>query len=113
MTAELWQPIDGFLEYEVSTEGRVRRNGRIKALITFQGAGNRRPWARVVLSVEGERHYRAVHVLVANAFLGERPKGQTVHFRNNDTTDCRVDNLYYATSNHDNVFKPPSKGRMK
>ncbi|MCG3754679.1 HNH endonuclease [Amycolatopsis sp. Poz14] len=92
---ELWHPIEDFPEYEVSSFGRIRRNGRVKATHVFNGRANRRPWSRVTLHENGTTHYRAVHVLVANAFLGERPQGMTVHFRNGDTTDCRVDNLYY------------------
>lgn len=110
---EEWRPINGFPRYEVSDLGRVRRYGRVKTLTVFGSPRDRRPWARITLYRNNHPSQRAVHVLVANAFLGERPKGMTVQFRNGDSTDARVENLFYGPANCDSYLIPKKYGRPK
>jgi hypothetical protein len=113
MSEETWLPIEGFTHYEVSSFGRVRRDGQLKTLTVFDNPRGRRPWVRVTLYVDGKASQYAVHVLVATAFLGERPKGKTVQFKNGISTDVRADNLYYGKARADIYMTKVAKGRIK
>lgn len=107
-TAETWCPVPEFEgRYEVSDQGRVRSldmrigagsptgtrllRGRVLKQYADQG------YARVVLTVNGKRHMRTVHRLVAAAFLGPRPDGMETCHNNGDSLDNRVENLRYDT----------------
>lgn len=91
MSEELWKVIDEFPTYEVSTLGRVRRNGKVRATYVMSP----RSYRRVGLFKDGVRYERVLHVLVARAFLGEKPHGQSVRFKDKDMTNCRLSNLEY------------------
>jgi hypothetical protein len=98
VTIEEWRSIPEFPNYEVSDLGRLRRYGHLKTPTVFDSPRDRRPWLRVTLYQNRVATQRAVHVLVANAFLGERPEGTSVQFKNGDSTDARLENLYYGSA---------------
>ncbi len=80
--------------YEVSNLGRVRRTDKGNLLTaTAHTAG----YSRVCMSVGGKPYTRLVHILVAEAFLGMRPKGHDVNHKNGIKTDNHVDNLEYLS----------------
>ena len=98
---ELWQPVVGYEDlYEVSNQGRVRSLPR---------PGKQRPWriyGGKLLKATFNHHYlvvglqgksRAVHSLVAEAFLGPRPDGMVVRHGPNGPLDNSVENLSYGT----------------
>lgn len=99
--SEVWRPVRGFEGfYEVSNYGRVRRvcagvatwPGRIlRPFIHTKGC------VRVSLSVNCVVVRKYVHVLVADAFLGECPPGLEVNHKNTIKTDNRPENLEYIT----------------
>lgn len=105
---ETWQPIPGWEElYEASTEGRVRSLGK-----RVRGRANSTPFRKgrvlspvikhsgrvqVTLADGAMRWTAQVGQLVALTFLGPRPEGRVVAHRNDDPTDNRLENLYYAT----------------
>lgn len=108
-TTESWVAVKGYEGlYEVSNLGRVRSLPRVweqcsrigtvyKHLARgkllrpgLTGAG----YPSVVL---GRGHTRTVHQLVAEAFIGPRPKGQEVRHKNGVRTDARAANLEYGT----------------
>ena len=101
---ERWVPVLDFEGmYEVSDLGRVwshqkrgggKRGGFLKPIL--QGAkGNR--YEVVCLFRNGVRHYRAVHELVAEHFIGPRPEGQIVRHGPGGRLDNRAVNLGYGT----------------
>jgi HNH endonuclease/NUMOD4 motif len=100
--AERWLPIGRFAVnykhlrngavYEVSDLGRVRRGERI-----LKGVPDENGYLRVSFWVDGKAKKVAVHILVAEAFLGPRPVGQVVRHRNGDHTINRLSNLRYGT----------------
>ncbi|WP_352250053.1 HNH endonuclease [Amycolatopsis nalaikhensis] len=110
---EEWRSIPEFPHYEVSNMGRVRRYGSAITAAVFKNPRDRRPWVRVTLYKDRVPTQRAVHVLVANAFLGERPKGTSVQFKNGDSTDARLENLYYGRANYDMYIATSKRGRIK
>lgn len=67
---EVWRSVAEFPQYEVSSRGSVRSlatGRRLKASPDAWG------YPRVTLRRAGESHYRKVHILVLEAFVGHRP----------------------------------------
>jgi hypothetical protein len=70
----IWRSIDNFDNYEVSSDGRVRRIKNFKGdSIDFPMARTRNPvnrYLKVILQQDGNGSTRYVHDLVARAFIG-------------------------------------------
>lgn len=106
---EEWKPIEftGNV-YSISNLGRVRREkgGRGCRAGTILG-GTVRPdgYAQVSLSVGNRSTRHLIHHLVADHFLGPRPKDRaiTINHKNGDKTDNRAENLEYATYAENNA----------
>lgn len=97
---EEWRFIPGWLNYEVSSLGNVRR------AFTCRGV----PYGRPLKTWRNNRGYVAtrlyrydqqktfyVHALVCAAFHGPRPHGQTVAHLNGNRADNRASNLQWKT----------------
>ena len=103
MTSEEWRVIDRNPKYEVSNLGGVR------SYANFQGTSDPEPhplkpdidcrgYPRVRLWDRGKTEKVFVHVLVAEAFLGDRPEGAIlVRHIDGDPANPRWDNLEYGT----------------
>lgn len=98
---EEWRAVPGFLGYEVSSIGHVR--SYIPSL-QYKGEFPRmlNPYYRkgypfVALKRDGKYHGKAVHVLVALAFIGEKPFGYHTCHNDGDPTNNVVSNLRYDT----------------
>ena len=106
---ERWLPVVGWEGlYEVSSWGRVkslargRANGptgslrqypeRIKKLVS-----SRNGYLYVTLYKNGVGTCRTVHSLVAEAFIGSRPKGMEVRHGSANRTDNQANKLCYGT----------------
>ena len=105
--------IEGFPDYEVDAEGRIYSNlnwrgyGRRK-VVPVETAGG---YLKVRLRApDGSRVNRAVHRLVAQAFLPERPNGSQIRHLNGNKTDNRAVNLAWGTAK-DNAADRESHGR--
>ena len=121
-----WKPIAGFEGYyEVSDDGQVRSVPRVVtrkngAKLTVGGRvlkanrpSNPRDYPSVGLYKPGSKEvHKKVHILVAEAFLGERPNGYYVCHNNGIPTDNRVENLRYGTP-HSNSLDTIRHGRHK
>lgn len=106
MKNEVWKPVDGFPNTEVSNLGRVkslfRGQDRIRKTQAHQcgyevvklQCGNFRKWCRV-------------HVLVMEAFIGPKPKGWDVNHIDGCKQNNRLENLEYVTRsyNHKHAFQ--------
>jgi hypothetical protein len=111
---ENWRPIRGFRYYEVSDQGRVRsldrrvRNPltggwsivRGRVLKPTADKSGSIPYLYVDLYHGGKRKRTRVrvHNIVAQAFLGPRPKGQHTLHGKNGVADNSVRNLRYGTA---------------
>jgi hypothetical protein len=73
--------------YEVSSEGHVRRDGRI---VGFN-------FGRYRAAALGRGNIVRIHVLVAESFHGPRPAGMEVRHLNGDGHDNRAENLAWGT----------------
>lgn len=96
---EVWRPVKGYEgRYDVSDKGEIRSYYRAKSIgrILLQrneGHG----YKQVALYNNGKRTEKRVHVLVAEAFLGEAPVGSEVNHKNGDKADNRAENLEWST----------------
>lgn len=97
MTAERWVPVpypqwENF--YSVSDRCRLRSERSGSILSTPQSNGK---YCIAGFTVNGVHATKSLHVVVAKAFLGERPEGMVIRHLNSDPTDNRIENLAYGT----------------
>jgi hypothetical protein len=103
---EEFRDITGWPEYQVSNFGRIKSVSRVvrgkqgprkhvgRILKPF-GVGKSREYLGVVLCDGGKIKRARVHVLVANAFIGDCPDGYEVDHRDFDTKNNCAQNLRY------------------
>lgn len=97
---EEWRPFPEFPDYELSSDGRVRRitggkGARIgRILHTFQHPDGYR---RACLRRDGRYYHVRLHVYVALAFIGPRPGGLEINHKDADKGNPRAANLEYVT----------------
>ncbi len=102
---EEWRVVKDFPRYEVSNMGRVRSN------CCWNGHKLRyvlKPWlchnGYYIIHLHAKTKngcigkYKLLHKLVAEAFIGKRPKGLVIDHINGDHFDNRVCNLRYVTN---------------
>jgi len=107
---ERWLPVEGYEGfYEVSDLGRVRslrrktasgyRGGRVLKAAPHPESGH----LTLGLSVRNKATTRAVHQLVAVAFMGECPPGQEVRHKDGNPANNAASNLIYGTRSENNL----------
>jgi hypothetical protein len=112
-TQEEWLPVVGHEgKYEVSSLGRVRSLDRIISQKSANGNLHNRNMRGKVLSLIrtdgylhvslGIRNPIMVHVLVAAAFIGPRPKGHDVRHLDGSRDNNIPSNLAYGTRSQNN-----------
>ena len=105
MTDEIWKPINGFSNYFVSSNGRVKNtvSGRI---LKHHGNGNK--YQRVDLCKNGQKKKFTVHRLVLEMFLGLCPDGEEADHIDRVRTNNTVSNLRWVprskNSRNHNLF---------
>lgn len=111
-----WYDIKGYEGlYQVNKEGQIKSVKRTK-LNKLTGNYNEiaerilRPntvafgYQQVTLSREGKRTSKYVHVIVAETFLGSKPKGYEVNHIDEDKTNNALSNLEYVTPKYNNNY---------
>ena len=113
--SEVWKTIEGFEgRYEVSNIGRIR------SFMTNTGAIRERPlilcqkidkygYLVVGLNKNGKKNFRAVHRLVALAFIPNTGNLPQINHKNEDKQDNRVENLEWCTVSYNNNYGTHSK----
>lgn len=91
---EEWKWIKGFEGlYQISNYGRLKSFGRDSNGYIYSNK-NRHGWYfTVILRKDGTKQTRRIHRLVAEAFIGEIPKGYHVHHKDGNKQNNHVDNL--------------------
>jgi NUMOD4 motif/HNH endonuclease len=99
--SEIWEPVEGFPNYEVSTCGRVRNRGTMHIL---SPCDNGKGYQTVHLCHFPEKSKRrTIHRLVAIAFL-ENPEGKPeVNHIDGNKSDNFLSNLEWATSSENQL----------
>lgn len=106
--AEVWRDAKGFEgRYKVSNHGRVRSVARVMVrkngqplslksttLSSFLDAGG---YPSVSLGSRSTRRNIAIHILVATAFVGDRPSGWEVNHIDGNKRNPKAENLEYVT----------------
>jgi hypothetical protein len=90
MTSVEWRSIAEFPGYWISSAGQVRHYARELKPTPRSG------YLRVCMrSEDGRRHFRPIHLLVLETFVGPRPssKHHGAHFPDNDKSNNRLENL--------------------
>lgn len=117
-STEIWKPIPGLEEYEVSSFGRVRSIDRVKQT-------KRGPWrytGRIIRGHVGPRGYLSVrltpykrtiyvHHAVLMAFRGERPDGMEACHNDGDQSNNSLANLRWDTPQN-NLLDKIRHGRI-
>ena len=86
---EMWKSYPNHLGYEISTMGKVRKNGRmLKTPCNCSGY----PVCNI-----GHKNTKTVHSLVLETFVGPRPKGKCARHFNDIKTDNRLKNLIWGS----------------
>lgn len=99
---EEWKDIRGFPDYQISSFGRVKslrrdyKYGRHGDIILSQN--DRKGYKGVTLFKNGKRHYKAVHRLVAEAFIDNPNNFPVVNHKDENRTNNKADNLEWCTS---------------
>lgn len=112
---ERWRPVRGYEGYyEVSDRGRVRRvrggRGAVAGRILERAA--RDGYRSVQLSRNDKKKTCGVHILVAEAFHGPRPRGKFPNHKNLVKDDNRASNLEWLT-NRQNALHALRAGRRR
>jgi HNH endonuclease/NUMOD4 motif len=106
--AEEWRPVPGYLAYEVSNRGRVRRcrgaRGWAAGHVLRPAAGRGGHLYVILADGNGKTRKHYVHRLVAMAFVGPPPfEDAFVLHQDDDAANNRPENLYWGT-HQDNVL---------
>jgi len=101
IAGEQWKQIKDFPCYEISNLGRIRKMWLMR---TWKDHAFGHGYKVIGLSMWNKRRVASLHSLVAEAFIGPRPKGQVIHHKNNDPKDNRLENLEYCTRERNNFY---------
>lgn len=106
LMSEIWDDIDEFPGYQVSTEGRVRRKrkqGGFHYLTPTLGGGMPMYWT-VTLRKNGKARTRRLHRLMALSFIPNPDPDRflTIDHLNGDPHDNRLENLQWKSQKRNN-----------
>lgn len=109
MSEEIWKDIEGFPDYQVSDQGRVRNKTTNRILKPGLGGAG---YLTVVLYNHKRKTTKNVHDLVTTAFIGRREKGMTTNHKDGVKTNNLLSNLELV-SYSDNLRHAYSHGLNK
>jgi|GEM_PF-6527126 len=113
MEKEVWKPIRIAPDYEVSNMGGLRRKkiiyGRKVIYDIHSFVASTHPYPHVKLRTDsGIKKTFNLHVLVAEAFIGRRKKGQVIDHIDGDPLNNCVSNLRYVSRTENATGCPKS-----
>lgn len=105
---EEWRQLAEFHGYAVSSLGRVMRSGGgagTRAGLVLKEQKDAHGYPMYALWINGKRHGKKAHALVALAFLGPMPTGMEVAHNDGDRANPRLSNIRYATRKENHADK--------
>lgn len=105
MIKEIWKPIEGFDNYEISNFGRVKSTKKGFDKILKNNIGSRGYYS--VNLYKDKSYIKFVHQLVAIAFLNHKPCGYklVVNHKDFNKLNNKVDNLEIVTNRENTNLK--------
>lgn len=105
MQTEIWQPVKGYENYEVSNLGRVKslsynNTGKEKILKPFKNNN----YLYVNLLRNGNRKFFLVHRLVASAFIPNPEGFPEVNHKDEDKSNNSISNLEWCSKLYNNNY---------
>lgn len=97
--AEIWKPVKGYEDYQVSSLGRVKRGKRF-----LKGTIDKDGYKDIFLCKNGKIKHIRLHRLVAEMFVPNPNNLETVDHIDSDKTNNCVNNLQWLSA-RDNVIK--------
>lgn len=87
-----WRKLKEFDNFEISSDGRLRKNGRLVKLgKTMDG------YQQYAFRINGKAKYKRIHALVLETFIGPRPPKHDCCHINGIPNDNRIENLRWCT----------------
>ncbi len=90
---EVWKPIDGYYNYEISSRGRVMNVKKGKLLKSFLKSDG---YLEVYLCLNSKKTHKSIHRLVANAFITPKANKLLVDHVNGDKNNNNIKNLRWV-----------------
>lgn len=103
---EDWVPVKGFKNYySISSSGEVRREKSYRC--TNKGRILKPTWNPrylvITLSAKGKLRRCFIHTLVAENFIGKRPKNHVVNHKDTNRSNNHYSNLEYLTPKQNSI----------
>lgn len=98
--------LEGYVACPTGRVGRLLEDGSV-VWLSSDTTSETQPYP--IINCAGKT--RTLHSVVGETFLGDRPEGYDIMHLNHDTTDCRVENLAYATTRQ-NMQESLKDGRL-
>lgn len=111
MTGTDWRDIHGYEGHQVSAEGYVKRKAQVviraqkrvvlpEMILKPRISPSQGHLIVNVRHIDGERSQLRMDIVMARAFLGPRPTGNCVRYKDGNRENIHIDNLEY-------IKKPP------
>lgn len=99
--AEIWKPIEGFENYQVSTSGRVKSLNyrRTKQEQILKPRDNGHGYLHVHLRKDGKNYWRYIHRLVAEAFLPNPNNLPEINHKDENPYNNQIENICWTNHN--------------
>lgn len=109
---EVWKAVEGFPNYEVSNQGRVRRLYKTQPPKILKPCFCQGDYYQVGLRKDSKRNSTLIHRLVAKAFLPLVKDKIEINHINHIRTDNRVENLEWVDRS-ENMIKAKDKSEHR